>query len=117
MELLEIQLKVKDDSKEVVVRRSSRQIERNRKDPKTQRQEHEMKEMKETKKIESNNETDEGFLRVGLGGRCPWMTDSEYADVLLCSQRFVHALWVARVSIIHPRVKPCGVNGHLQAKT
>ena len=76
-----------------------------------------MKEMKETKKIESNNESDEGFLRVGLGGRCPWMTDSEYADVLLCSQRFVHALWVVRVSIIHPRVKPCGVNGHLQAKT
>ena len=111
-------LKVKDESKEVVVRRSSRQIERNRKDPKNkQKQENEMKEMKETKKIESNHESDEGFLRVGLGGRCPWMTDSEYADVLLCSQRFVHALWVVRVSIIHPRVKPCGVNGHLQAKT
>ena len=75
------------------------------------------REREKDKKIESNNENDEGFLRVGLGGRCPWMTDSEYADVLLCSQRFVHALWVVRVSIIHPRVKPCGVNGHLQAKT
>jgi hypothetical protein len=106
--------KVQEDSNAVVVRRCSRRLERNIKESKTNKQQ--TKEMREAEKREDRKEDDEGLLAVGLGGRCPWMTDSEYSEVLLCSQRFVHALWGVRVSIIHPRVKPCGVNGH-QAKT